>query len=72
MIDRNTGLKGLIEEYPWLKEELPRMNNKFKMINSPMGKMLMKKATIGEMSKRSGMEEGLLIEKIQNLIKEHV
>lgn len=50
-ITRDTRLLDLINQYPWLKDELPKINEKFKMLNTPMGKIMMGKATIVEMSK---------------------
>ncbi len=66
-----TRLSDLLAEYPWLKKEIAKVNPKFKMLNSPVGKMMMGKATIEEMSKRSGMEAELIINKLQELIKNH-
>ena len=69
---RNTRLLDLINQYPWLKDELPKINEKFKMLNTPMGKIMMGKATIVEMSKKSGMDADTLIRKLQQLIGSHV
>ena len=66
-----TRLSDLLAEYPWLKEEMVKVNEKFRMLNSPIGKIMMGKATIAEMSKRSGMEAEAIIAKIQELIKNH-
>ena len=41
------------------------------MLNSPIGKMMMGKATIAEMSKKSGMEAEVIIGKIKELIVKH-
>ena len=71
-ITRDTRLLDLINQYPWLKEELPKINEKFKMLNTPMGKIMMGKATIVEMSKKSGMDADTLIRKLQQLIGSHV
>lgn len=60
-ITRDTRLLDLINQYPWLKDELPKINEKFKMLNTPMGKIMMGKATIVEMSKKSGMDADTLI-----------
>ena len=54
-ITRETRLSDLINQYSWLKDELPKINEKFKMLNTPMGKIMMGKATIAEMSKKSSM-----------------
>ena len=70
-INKDTKLSDLIAQYPWLREEMAKVNEKFKMLNSPIGKIMMGKATIAEMSKKSGMEEELIINKIQELIKNH-
>ena len=60
-ITRDTRLLDLINQYPWLKDELPKINEKFKMLNTPMGKIMMGKATIVEMSKKSGMDADTLV-----------
>jgi hypothetical protein len=64
-------LADLIAQYPWLKEEMAKVNEKFKMLNSPIGKIMMGKATIAEMSKKSGMEAEVIIGKIKELIVKH-
>lgn len=71
-ITRDTKLLDLINQYPWLKDELPKINEKFKMLNTPMGKIMIGKATIVEMSKKSGMDADTLIRKLQQLIGSHV
>lgn len=71
-ITRDTRPLDLINQYPWLKDELPKINEKFKMLNTPMGKIMMGKATIVEMSKKSGMDADTLIRKLQQLIGSHV
>jgi Domain of unknown function (DUF1858). len=70
-ITKETKLSDLLARYPWLKEELSKVNDKFKMLNTPMGKIMMGKATIAEMSKRSGMDADAIIGKISELIKTH-
>ena len=70
-ITRDTRLLDLINQYPWLKDELPQVNDKFKMLNTPMGKIMMGKATIVEMSKKPGMDADTLIRKLQQLIGSH-
>ena len=67
-ITEATRLKDLLEEYPWLKDEIVKVNEKFEMLNSPLGKI---KADVHEMSKRSGMDLDLLISKLTDLIDSH-
>ena len=71
-ITKDTRLADLIAQYPWLKEEMAKVNEKFKMLNSPIGKIMMGKATIAEMSKKSGMEVEAIIERIKGLINQYI
>ena len=70
-ITKETKLSDLLGQYPWLKEELSKVNDKFKMLNTPMGKIMMGKATIAEMSKKSGRDADAIIGKICELIEAH-
>lgn len=70
-ITKDSKLSDLLTQYPWLKEELPKINEKFKMLNTPFGKIMLGKATIAEMSKKSGMDANEIIERITGLIEAH-
>ena len=67
-ITPQTRLKDLIKQYPELKNRLPEINPKFKMLNTPLGKIMMGKADVQTMSERSGMPLNELIEKLNALI----
>ena len=70
-ITKDTKLKDLLSEYPWLKDEMSKVNDKFKMLSTPMGKIMLGKADIAEMSKKSGMDEVQIIAKLTDLIRNH-
>ena len=70
-ITKETKLSDLVSQYPWLKEELSTVNDKCKMLNTPLGKVMIGKATISEMSKKSGMDADAIIGKIRELIDTH-
>lgn len=70
-ITEATRLKDLLEEYPWLKDEIVKVNEKFEMLNSPLGKIMATKVDVHKMSKRSGMDLDLLISKLTDLIDSH-
>ena len=70
-ITKDTRLADLIVQYPWLKGEMAKVNEKFKMLNTPVGKIMLGKATITEMSKKSGMEIDKLVSRLKTLIEEH-
>ena len=67
-ITSQTRLKDLLKQYPTLKNRLPELNPKFKMLNTPLGKIMMGKANVQTMSERSGIPLDKLIEGIKKLI----
>ena len=69
-INENTKLMDLSKQYPWLKDELPK-NKKFKMLKTPLAKVMMRNADVGEMSRRSGMEIDQIINMLTDLIESH-
>ena len=70
-ITKETKLADLFAAYPWLKDEMTKISDKFKLLNSPLGKVMVKKATISEMSRKSGMDADVIIEKLNGMIAEH-
>lgn len=70
-ITKETKLKDILAEYPWLKEEIVKVNDKFRMLNTPMGKIMLGKADISEMSRKSGMDADVIISKLMELIRNH-
>ena len=66
-LNKDTRLKDLLEAYPNIKARLSKVNPKFAMISSPMGKLMIPKVTISDMSERSGMEIDALIEELLTL-----
>ena len=70
-ITKDTKLKDLLSEYPWLKDEMSKVNDKFKMLSTPMGKIMLGKANIAEMSRKSGMDAAEIISKLTELIRNH-
>lgn len=67
-ITAHTRLKDLLAAYPRLKEELPKIHSNFKMLNSPLARIIIPKADVQMMSERSGIELSQLIIQIRELI----
>lgn len=68
-ITKETKLEEILAAYPWLKEELVKINEKFKFLDTPLGKIMLGKADLLEMSKKSGMDVEVIIAKLMELIK---
>lgn len=70
-ITASTRLKDLLEHHPWLKGALAEINPAFKMLSSPLARIMIPKATVGMMSERSGMDLQSLIDAIKKRLAEH-
>ena len=70
-ITKDTKLKDFLMEYPWIKDEFIKINDKFKMLNTPIGKVMLVKADITEMGKKSGMDSEQIIFELTEIIKNH-
>ncbi len=67
-ITPDTRLKDLLTAYPALKDELPQINSAFKMLKSPLARIIIPKADVKTMSERSGVPLDELIVKLNELI----
>ena len=70
-ITPETKLMDLLKQYPFLKDELPKRNKKFKMLKTPMAKVMMRNADVSEMSRRSGMSTEDIISMLKDIIENH-
>lgn len=68
---KDTKVKDIISAYPWLIDEAIKINEKFKVLKTPLGKMMIAKATIEDASKKSGIEADEIIRKITEMIEGH-
>ncbi len=68
-ITPETRLKDLLKQYPDMKKRLPEIAPEFKMLNTPLGKMMIGKVNVKMMSERSGVPIDKLIEGLRNLMK---
>jgi uncharacterized protein len=70
-IQKNTKIKDILSAYPWLKQELIQMNPKFKKLDSPVAKMLLKKATIQDACDKFNVTPEKLTGKLAAMIEKH-
>ncbi len=70
-INRNTKLNDILAEYPWLPDELVKIDGRFKVIKTPIGKMMLKNATIADAVEKTGFQEDVLISELNKLIEAH-
>lgn len=69
--DVNTKLGEILKKFPWLPDELIKIDERFSLINSPIGKMLVKNATISDLCKKIGMSPEDAIKQLEGIISNH-
>lgn len=67
-ITPETRLKDLLDAYPGLKQELVAVHSSFKMLSSPLARIIIPKADVRVMSERSGVPLDELISKLNEII----
>ena len=70
-INENTKLKDIMKEYPWLLDEAVQLDERLKVLKSPVAKALLSRADVKEASKRSGVAAEQIIAKIRELAEKH-
>ncbi|MBQ6256275.1 MAG: hypothetical protein IJP78_11080 [Clostridia bacterium] len=70
-INERTKLKDILAAYPWLPEALIQMDGRFRIINSPIGKLLIRTATVGDAAKKAGYPVNQVLDELQKLIAKH-
>ena len=69
--DEHTPLIRICEAYPWLSEVLPQMDRRFAVMNTAMGKLLMKKNSVADLSKVAGFPPEKLLDKLRREVEKH-
>ncbi len=70
-INEQTKLKDILAAYPWLPDMLIQMDGRFKIINNPIGKMLIRTATVKDAAQKAGYPVGQVMEELNKLIEKH-
>ena len=70
-ITKDTLLKNIMNEYPWLEEDLKKRVPMIKPLFSPLGRSLRENGTIEDISRKVGKTPERLIEKLTEVIEEH-
>ena len=68
-ITADTLLKDIFEDYPTLKDRMEEISPKFKMLKTPLARIMLPKATIKIASERTGVELNTLIAEIKKRIE---
>ena len=70
-INERTRLKDILAAYPWLPDALIQIDGRFKIINNPIGKLLIRTATVGDAAKKAGYPVHQVLDELNKLIAKH-
>ena len=70
-INENTRLKDILAAYPWLPEELIKIDGRFRIINNPIGKMLVRTASVKDAAQKAGYPVDRVLEELKQLLAKH-
>lgn len=70
-LSSKTRLQDLLKIYPQLRKDLPSVNSAFKMLNSPLARIIIPKATVAMMSERSGIPLDDILSMLRELIAKY-
>lgn len=71
IITPKTPLGDLVKAHPWLLSELPKRDSRLKKINSPIGRLVIKKMTVEALAKKIGQKPEDVISYISKVIEDY-
>ena len=69
--NENTKLSQILGEYAWLEEELPKRYPELKAMDNPAARFMLKRMTVQDASKLSGIPAAQLLQMLGDLIRQH-
>lgn len=66
-----TKVADILDAYPWLSEELPKHDERFAVLNTFAGKLMVRTMTIADVSRIAGTPAQELIEELEEILKKH-
>lgn len=67
-VAENTKASELLKAYPWLTGELIRYDRSFAVLNTPVAKLFLKNATLGDVCRKAGLDSREAVELLEKLI----
>ena len=61
----DTKLSDILKNEPWLATELPKLDERLAVINTMMGKMMIKRMTVADAADKLGVPADLLLRKFE-------
>ena len=68
--DEKTKIGKILDEHPWLEKELPKRYPELKAMDNPASRFMVRRMTVKEASKLSGIPSDKLLKMLTDLIAE--
>lgn len=69
--NEKTRLSVILDEHPWLAEELPKLEPRLEKYNNPATRFLARRMTVQDASRFSGLSTDYLLRELEKVIAEH-
>ncbi|MBQ1332944.1 MAG: hypothetical protein IIY36_08420 [Lachnospiraceae bacterium] len=66
-----TKVNDILQQFPWLSDELPKVDSRFEIINNPLARAFLRSATLQTVADKAGMDSAEIIRMLEQLIKDH-
>ena len=66
-----TKVNDILQQFPWLSEELPKYDERLAIINNPLARVFIGSATLQTAADKAGMNVNEIIRMLEQLIKDH-
>ena len=70
-LNENTRLQDLLDRYSFLRDEAIKIDSRFRMLDNPLVRALVKKAILRDLSARAGIPMDQLTGTIRDLLQKH-
>lgn len=70
-LTKETKLSEILKEYPWMEDEAAKINEKFAVLKTPLGKLLAKKTTIGDVCEIAHADLEDVVNTFRKMLEEH-
>ena len=70
-IREDTPLRDILAVYPWLIDEAVQLDDRFRLLKTPIGRMLLKKATVADAAKYLKRPASRLLSRLEGVIRNY-
>ena len=70
-LTKETKLSEILKEYPWMEKEAVRIDEKFAVLLTPVGKLLAEKTTLGDVCRIAHADLEDVVNTFQKMLEEY-